>query len=282
MTIEQISIGQFQIFGIRDGFFYLDGGTMFGVVPKVLWSKKAPADPKNRIKLGLNSILIDNGEAVVLVDTGIGTGIEEKFYELYSVDNKPGLVSSLQKQGYNPEEIDFVINTHLHFDHCGGNTRISPNGEWIPTFPHAEYIIQKGEWEHALHPSERDKESYLARNFLPLEKYGLLMLVEGKTEVCKGVEVFLASGHTSHHQCVKVFSGGKVLLFLGDMVPTSAHVGLPYVMSFDLYPLETIKNKQMVFDQAIEKDWIFAFNHDPHHFFGKVNKIKNKYHFQPI
>jgi glyoxylase-like metal-dependent hydrolase (beta-lactamase superfamily II) len=282
MTIDHISIGAFQIFGLRDGFFYLDGGSMFGVVPKVLWNKKAPADPKNRIKLGLNSILIDSREALVLVDTGIGTSAKEKFYEFYSVDNKPGLVSSLQKKGYTSDEIDYVINTHLHFDHCGGNTRRSPTGEWIPTFPKAEYIIQKGEWEYALHPGERDKESYFTRNFLPLEKHGRLKLVKGKRKVCKGVEVFLAGGHTSHHQCVKVFSEGKILLFLGDLVPTSAHVGLPYVMSYDLFPLETMKNKKMIFDQAIEENWVFAFNHDPHHFFGQVKKIKGKYHFQPI
>lgn len=282
MTTDRLQLGHFEIQALRDGFFHLDGGAMFGVVPKVLWEKKCIVDRKNRIKLGMNSMLVDTKKELILVETGIGAEIDPKFYEFYSVERKPGLIASLGEHGYKAEDIHFVINTHLHFDHCGGNTYRNDKGEFVPTFPKAKYIIQKGEWEYALHPCERDKESYLSQNFLPLEIHGLLQLVDGNTEIAEGVEVLLAPGHTSRHQCVKIRSDGKTLFYLGDVVPTSAHIGLSYVMSYDLFPLETIENKKKIFEQAIEEDWILFFTHDPHHFFGKVKKIDDKYRFQPF
>ncbi len=282
MTIDRISLGKFEIYGLRDGFFFLDGGAMFGVVPKTLWEKKFPADEKNRIKLALNSILIKTAKELILVETGIGGDLDPKFYDYYSVERKPGLVLSLEKLGYQAEDIDLVVNTHLHFDHCGGNTSKNEKGEDAPTFPKARYIIQKGEWEDALHPSERDKASYLEQNFLPLERHGLLQLVDGNKEISEGVEVIVVPGHTSHHQCLKVSTGGKVFFFLGDLVPTSAHVGLSYIMSYDLFPQQTLEKKREYFDQAIEEDWILAFNHDPEHFFGKVKKVNNKYTFEAL
>ncbi len=282
MTIDRISLGQFEIYGLRDGFFFLDGGAMFGVVPKTLWEKKSPADEKNRIRLALNSILIKTAKELILVETGIGGDLDPKFHDYYSVGTKPGLVLSLEKLGYQAEDIDLVVNTHLHFDHCGGNTSKNEKGEDAPTFPKARYIIQKGEWEYALHPSERDKSSYLEQNFLPLERHGLLQLVDGNKEISEGVEVIVVPGHTSRHQCLKVSTGGKVLFFLGDLVPTSAHVGLSYIMSYDLFPQQTLENKREYFEQAIEEDWILAFNHDPEYFFGKVKKVNNKYTFEAL
>jgi glyoxylase-like metal-dependent hydrolase (beta-lactamase superfamily II) len=282
MTIDKISLGQLDIYGLRDGFFFLDGGAMFGVVPKILWEKKFPSDEKNRIKLALNSVLIKAAKELILVETGIGTDLDPRFYDYYSVERKPGLVLSLEKLGYKAEDINFVINTHLHFDHCGGNTYKDEKGEDIPTFPKARYIIQKGEWEYALNPSERDKPSYLEQNFLPLEKHKLLQLVDGDKEISEGVEVIVVPGHTSRHQCVKVSSEEKVFFFLGDLVPTSAHVGLSYIMSYDLSPQETLESKKRYFDKALEEDWILAFNHDPEHFFGKVKKVNNKYTFEPL
>jgi glyoxylase-like metal-dependent hydrolase (beta-lactamase superfamily II) len=282
MTIDKISLGQLDIYGLRDGFFFLDGGAMFGVVPKILWEKKFPSDEKNRIKLALNSVLIKAAKELILVETGIGTDLDPRFYDYYSVERKPGLVLSLEKLGYKAEDINFVINTHLHFDHCGGNTYKDEKGDDVPTFPKARYIIQKGEWEYALNPSERDKPSYLEQNFLPLEKHKLLQLVDGDKEISEGVEVIVVPGHTSRHQCVKVSSEEKVFFFLGDLVPTSAHVGLSYIMSYDLSPQETLESKKRYFDKALEEDWILAFNHDPEHFFGKVKKVNNKYTFEPL
>lgn len=282
MSIDRLPIGKIEVHGIRDGIFHLDGGAMFGVVPKTLWSKKCPPDSQNRITLGLNSILIKSREHLVLVETGIGKDVPPKFQKFYAVERKPGLVASIQKLGYEVEDIDFVINTHLHFDHCGGNTYKDKRGKIQPTFPQAQYIIQKGEWENAQKPSPRDKPSYIPENFLPLKSHGRLKLVEGDESITHGVEVRVIPGHTSHHQCVQVQSEGKTLIFLGDLVPTSAHVGLSYVMSYDLFPHETIKNKQKLFDKAIQKDWVFAFNHDPRYFFGKVRKKDNKYAFQAL
>ncbi len=277
MTVDSISLGKFTIHGLRDGYFYLDGGSMFGVVPKVLWEKIYTPDKKNRIKMGLNSILIQTDQVLVLVETGIGPGLDEKFAQFYSVEREPGLLGEIKKLGFNPEDIDYVVNTHLHFDHCGGNTFRNEDGNWIPTFPKARYIVQKGEWEYALEPCYRDKPSYLRHNYIPLEENGCLRLVEGNTQIAEGVEVLLASGHTSHHQCVKISSDEGVVFFLGDMVPMSGHAGLSYIMSYDLYPLETLANKKKYFEYAIAEEWIVAFVHDSQIFFGKVIKKDNKY-----
>ena len=282
MTTDFLTIGHFQIYGLRDGFFCLDGGAMFGVIPKVLWEKKYPADDLNRIRLGLNSILIRTEDKNVLVDTGIGTHPDRKFNDIYSLDLNPGLVNGLKDVGLEREDIDYVINTHLHFDHCGGNTFIDSSGEIVPTFPHADYIVQIGEWESALNPTPRDKASYLARYFRPIEEFNQLRLVEGDTQILEGIEVLLTPGHTAFHQCIKIEFEGQVLFFLGDMVPTSGHVGLPYVMSYDLFPLKTIKNKEKYYRLAQEEDWIMAFNHDPEFFFGKIEKKEGKYTFCPL
>ena len=282
MTFDRLTLGSFHISGLRDGFFRLDGGAMFGVVPKTLWERIYPADDKNRIRLGLNSLLVQSGDFNLIIDTGIGSHFDSKLSGLYTVDNEPGLIAALEKVGLKPEDIDIVINTHLHFDHCGGNTIVSEGRDILPTFPRARYIIQKGEWERALRPNARDRASYLEQYFVPQKERGQLQLVEGDTEISEGLEVVLASGHTAHHQCVKIESEGQTLFFLGDMVPTSGHVGLPCIMSYDLFPLETMKNKERFYQQAIEEDWTVAFNHDPEYFFGKITQKNRKYGFQPL
>ncbi len=277
MATEKLSLGRFTVYGLRDGYFYLDGGSMFGVVPKVLWEKIYTPDKKNRIQMGLNSLLVKTGRALVLIETGIGSELDPKFSRFYSVEQNPGLLGELRNLNVEAEDIDVVINTHLHFDHCGGNTYRDGKGEFVPAFPKARYVIQRGEWDYALHPCYRDKPSYMSENFAPLEKYGLLRLVDGDTEITEGVEVVMVSGHTSSHQCVKITSEGKVLFFLGDLVPMSAHVGLSYIMSYDLFPLETLENKKKYFEQAIAQDWTIAFVHDPHIFFGRIGKKDHKY-----
>lgn len=282
MSLSSLQIGSIQIIGLRDGYFYLDGGAMFGVVPKVLWEKFFPADNQNRIRLGLNSLLIKTGKINALVETGIGGNLPDKYQKYYSLEREPDLLANLEAVGVKPEDIDFVINTHLHFDHCGGNTRRIEGNKYAPTFPKAKYIIQRGEFNYASSPSPRDKASYIEINFKPLAEVGNLQLVEGRYSVCPEIEVVPVSGHTRHHQCVRVQAGGQIVFFLGDLVPTRAHVGLSYVMSYDLFPLETIKNKQEIFERGIEEDWIFAFNHDPDYYFGKIYKKNGRFHFLPL
>lgn len=282
MMIERLRLGNFDIYGLRDGYFYLDGGAMFGVVPRTLWEKKCPPDSKNRIKLALNSVLVRTPEALVLIETGIGPKTDQKFAEIYGIERQPGLLVSLQAAGFSPEDVHFVVNTHLHFDHCGGNTYRNEKGRVVPTFPRARYIIQKGEWESATHPNEREKKSYLADNFLPLEEFGQLELVDGTKEITPGVEVVVATGHTARHQGVKIHSQGETLFYLGDLVPTSAHVGLSYIMSYDLYPLDTLETRKRLYEQAIAENWILAFVHDPAHYFGRLRRRDGKYEFVPL
>jgi len=282
MTVKKISLDNITIYGLRDGFLHLDGGAMFGVVPRVMWQRLMPPDKDNRIRLGLNSLLVKTNESLILIETGAGSHLKKAYYDFYSIEQKPGLMGSLQKLGCRPEDINFVINTHLHFDHCGGNTLLDENKEAVPAFPNARYIIQKGEWEAAAEPTPRDKASYMKPNFLPLEKAGVLQLVNGSTQITEGVEVVMAEGHTRYHQCVKITSDGKTVFFMGDMVPTSAHVGLPYIMSYDLYPIKTLESKQKYYDLAFKEDWIVAFNHDPNLYFGKIIPAADKYVFQAI
>ena len=282
MSLNHLFLGKFKIYGLRDGFFYLDGGAMFGVVPKVLWQKKYPADKENRIKLGLNSLLIDTGQSLVLVETGAGADLKQKIVEYYSLERETGLIEELKNLGVGVDDIDYVINTHLHFDHCGGNTVKKKSEEFIPVYSQAKYIIQKIEWKTALNPSARDKPSYLPEYFGPLKENGLLQLEEGISEVTTGVEVIPVSGHTAGHQCVKIYAEDQVIFFLGDLIPTSAHINLPYIMSYDLYPLETLKNKDIYLKQAVEEEWIIALNHDADYFFGRVAMKNGKYIFIPM
>jgi len=254
---------------------------MFGVVPKVLWQKSFAADHVNRIKLSLNSCLIKTLNALILIETGIGSKLDQKNRDIYGVEINPGLVASLEKIGFKVENIDFVINTHLHFDHCGGNT-YEEKGKILPTFPEAKYVIQRKEWESALDPNERDRASYLSENFLPLEEAGLVLFVDGDSEISDGVEVVLVPGHTAAHQCVKIQSQERILFHLGDLVPTAAHIKLPYIMSYDLNPLQTLENKKKIYEQAIREDWVFAFDHDPRYYFGKVKEEGKKYRFKAL
>lgn len=282
MISHELAFPHFRLTAFCEGSMLLDGGAMYGVVPKVLWEKKTPAGPDNRIKLALNSLLIDNGQDIILVETGIGTTLKRKHLDIYGVDSNPGLIPALKKIGFAPDDITLVVNTHLHFDHCGGNTIRNASGEIIPAFPRAKYIIQKGEWEHALHPNERDRASYLKENFLPLQEAGRLELIEGNVRISKGVESLLTPGHTAHHQCVKISSEDKTVLFLGDLVPMSSHVGLPYIMSYDLFPLQTLETKKKVYDLACRGNWVFAFVHDPRFLFGRLEKSGQRYGFRPL
>ncbi|MEO0092726.1 MAG: MBL fold metallo-hydrolase [candidate division WOR-3 bacterium] len=274
--------GKFEINPVYDGFFALDGGAMFGVVPKVFWEKTNPADERNRIQLALRTLLVKTENELVLIDTGIGDKFQEKFRDIYKVDKRFNIDESLKKIGIEPETIKIVINTHLHFDHCGGNTRFNDRGEVVPRFPTAIYYIQEAEWRYANNPDVRSKASYLKENFVPLEKFGNLRLIEGDKEIVKGIEVIKTAGHTPGHQIVLIKSETKTAVYWGDLIPTASHLNLPYVMGYDLFPLTTINWKEKLLWQALKEEWLMIFEHDPQISFGYLRQEQGRFKCQPV
>jgi glyoxylase-like metal-dependent hydrolase (beta-lactamase superfamily II) len=260
--VRTIKLGSLVLSVCSDGVFWLDGGAMFGVVPKVLWNKLNQADEHNRIKLALNCLLVQTTDKILLLDTGVGGELKDRFKEMYRVERTDGLIEALYRRNVQPEDIDYVINTHLHFDHCGGNTMMK-NGTFVPTFPRAKYVIQKQEWKDAMNPNERTRASYLKEKFEPLEKAGQLMIVEGEQEITAGVRVITTAGHTKGHQSVILESNGEKAVYLGDLIPTTSHIKLPYVMGYDLYPLDVISKKKELLEIAIREHWLLIFEHDP-------------------
>lgn len=259
-----MKFGELEIFSVSDGLFRLDGGAMFGVVPKVLWQRTDPPNEQNRILLGLNCMLIKTENERILVDTGIGQDYDEKFTSMFEIDYSHGdLLESLKQVGCEPGDITKVILTHLHFDHCGWNCRRTNAGNYVPTFPNAAYYFQKGELEYAKNPDPRSRASYLSKNWDAVIEAGQLELISGNYEIVPGVEVEIAAGHTRDHQIVKVHSAGKTACFLADLVPTNSHLKTPYVMGYDLYPRKTMEEKERVLNQAFAEKWLLLFEHAP-------------------
>lgn len=255
-----MKLGRFDIHALSDGTFALDGGQMFGVVPKTLWEKRNPADDRNRIRLALTCLLVQAGETNLLIETGIGDKFDKKFADIYCVDHSTTLIRELGTHGLSPEDIHLVINTHLHFDHCGWNTR-RDGSKLVTTFPRARYLIQRGEWEHACAPTERDRASYVAEFFAPAESQ--TEFLNGDAEVMPGVRVEVLPGHTRHLQAVRITSEGEEACFISDLVPTCSHLSYPWIMSFDLYPMETLANKKRLLPQFAEAGTWVVFPHDP-------------------
>lgn len=258
-----MKFGRFEIHSVSDGFFRLDGGAMFGVVPRVIWERTNPPDDKNRILLGLNPFLIITEQRKILVDTGIGNKDDAKFCSLYAVDRKPTIEESLAKLNISVNDINIVVSTHLHWDHAGGNTTKGTDGKIRATFPNATYMIQRGEWEEATTPNERTKGSYHQEDFLPLKQAGQLELIVGDTPVEDGIDIITIPGHNRHFQTVLISSNNQKAIFLGDLIPTASHLSYPYIMGYDLFPLETLKAKKQLLQRAIEENWLLIFEHDP-------------------
>ena len=257
-----MKFGELELFVVSDGTFRLDGGAMFGTIPKVLWERTNPADDRNRILMGLNCLLIRTPTENILVDTGLGNAYDEKFAFLYGVDkSQTELLRSLAAAGIQAADISKVILTHLHFDHGGGNCFQEGNGEFKPTFPNAVYYINQGELAYAKDPDPRSSPSYLPHTWEPLEKRGQVALTAGDEEIASGVTVLPAPGHTPNHQIVTVRSGEMTACFLADLVPTPSHLKTHYVMGFDLDPLTTMKNKEPVLKQARAENWLLIFEH---------------------
>ena len=255
--------GNLELISLSDGMMRLDGGAMFGVVPRVFWKKTNPPDELNRIAISINPLLIKADGRNILVDTGNGDKFSEKLLNIYGIERKDTLLKSLSDVGLMPEDINMVINTHLHFDHCGGNTYVGKDGSLRPTFPNARHIVQNAEWEDATNTNELTRAGYFAENFAPLKEAGLIDLVVGDMEISPGVSVVRTPGHNRGHQSVKIESEGRTAFFLGDLIPTAAHIPLPYLMGYDLFPLELLEVKRKILEDAVKGRWLLIFEHDP-------------------
>jgi glyoxylase-like metal-dependent hydrolase (beta-lactamase superfamily II) len=257
-----LQLGDFELTSLSDGTFGLDGGAMFGVVPKTLWSKRTTPDDKNRIPLGLRPLLVRANGKNVLIDTGIGDKMPPKLVDIYAIDRTRHLDHSLADAGLSADDIDIVIATHLHFDHFGGSTM--REGDVLkPRFRNARYLIRRGDWEDATHPHDRNRASYLPENFMPLAEAGVIDFVEDDGEVLPGISVWRTGGHAMYHQWAKITSGGRTAAFVADLIPTTAHLDEPWIMGYDLYPMDTLHYKQRFIREAIDGEYIVFFEHDP-------------------
>ncbi|MGB9492344.1 MAG: MBL fold metallo-hydrolase [Terriglobales bacterium] len=271
--MHRISLGDFELTVVSDGTYFLDGGAFFGVVPKTMWSKKTTPDDLNRLDAGLNSLLIRTGDKNILVETGIGNKLPDRLIQIYKQPAK--LLDNLHAAGIAPEDIDVVINTHLHFDHCGWNT-VRKGDQIVPTFPNATYYAQRKEWDHGRLQLERDAISYMSPNYDPLIESGQMELLDGDREIVPGVSVKVFPGHTASMQAVIVESGAgsekMTACYISDLIPTSMHIDLTWVMAFDLFPLTTIESKKKYYAQSIPERWLTVFTHDDQTPWGYVEK----------
>ncbi|MGH7446729.1 MAG: MBL fold metallo-hydrolase [Longimicrobiales bacterium] len=282
--VQTRQLGDFRIHALDGGLQRLDGGAMFGVVPKPLWQKRIPADDRNRIPLAMRCLLVETPDALVLIDNGAGNKESARFRDIYGLDNAASdparwptrIEEALARLGYSPDDVDIMLDTHLHFDHAGGNTRVTEGGGIELSFPRARYIIQRGELDWSRLRNERIQASYLPHNFEPVVAAGRVDLVDGDVEIVPGISVMRTAGHTPHHQSVLIASGGETACFLADVIPTSAHLPLPWIMGYDVEPLVTLESKRTLLARARAEQWLLVFEHDPVVPWGRLDPAKEK------
>ena len=245
---------------VSDGTFLLDGGSVFGQTPKAVWELQLKPDRKNRIRLGLNCLLVQTPSANILVDTGAGHKRSDKFRDMYGLNGNK-LLKGLKKLGLTARDIDLVLLTHLHFDHVGGCTKLDRSGNSVPTFPKAEYAVQQACWEEANAPNERGKDSYYEDDFLPLQEQGVLKLLDGDTEIAGGIRTKVTNGHADGHQIVFVEAGSERIAYVGDLIPTAYHLPLACIGAFDQSPNETLARKRELLEMALDGGWLLVFGH---------------------
>jgi glyoxylase-like metal-dependent hydrolase (beta-lactamase superfamily II) len=273
--VQSRTLGRWQVHAIHAGVQHLDGGAMFGVVPKPLWERRIQPDARNRIPLAMRCLLVEHEVGPILIDTGAGNKEDAKFHDIYGVENRGAdgrtrLEDGLREIGLRPEDVAIVINTHLHFDHAGGNTWRDAGGVIQPTFPKARYVVQAGEYHFATHTNERTAASYFPYNFAPIAERGLFDFAEGDRAVAQGVSLVRTPGHTPHHQGVLLESAGDRAFYLADLAPTTAHLPLPWIMGYDIEPLVTLETKRRILRQALEEEWLVVFEHDAVTPWGRV------------
>ena len=277
---KTIRLGDIDIVTVSDGFFYLDGGAMFGVVPKTFWQTKAPPDERNRIRMAMRCILL-RGARTMLIDAGCGDKMTARQADIYRFERDFNLGHALAAAGAAPESIDIVLATHLHFDHAGGFTERAADGAVRPRFPRAQYVVRRGEFEDAMNPDERTKGSYFFENYKPLADHNVLQLVDEDATIMPGVRVRRTGGHTMHHQVVLIESAGKTAVFAADMLPTAAHLPEVWIMGYDLFPLDTLNFKRAFLREAIEREYLILFEHDPDIAAGYIREKNGKRYIEP-
>jgi methylmalonyl-CoA epimerase len=261
-TAPAYKLGRLELRSLSDGFIHLDGGAMFGVVPRTLWQKRLAPDDRNRITLGMRPLIV-TGDQTMIIDAGCGDKLDARSADIYGLERSYHLDHALAEAGLTTADIDIVLASHLHFDHVGGFTARAEDGRLVPRFPKARYVIHRGEWHDATHPHERNRASYLQENFVPLLAAGVIDFVDDDAEVMPGVKLRRSGGHTQHHQVVMIASGGETAVFTADMFPTSAHVADAWLMGYDLYPMDTLAFKRSFAREAIEREYLVFFEHDP-------------------
>lgn len=280
---RRLPFGELELVSLLDRHFKLDGGAMFGVVPKTLWQRRTQADERNRISMGMRPLLVrfPNGP-LTIVDAGAGEKMDPKLQEIYAFERDENLDASLAAADVRPEDIEIVLASHLHFDHAGGFTRPDASGAVVPRFPNARYVINRGEWEDATHPHERNRASYFAENYVPLLDAGVVQFTEGDVEITPGIRVRRTGGHTQFHQIVYIESGGRTAVFAADLMPSIAHVDVPWIMAYDLYPMDTLAFKRAFVREAVEREYLIFFEHDPHVAAGYLRESHGKLSVEPV
>ena len=276
---HSFAIGQLRCHTLEAGLQRLDGGAMFGVVPRTLWTRRIAPDDRNRIPLAMRCLLVEHPDGLVLIDTGLGNKEDQKFIDIYGIENTgiPGptqLEDALRSLGHAPADIRWVINTHLHFDHAGGDTTAVPGADGGPevrlSFPNATYVVQRGELDFARHTNERTRASYLPHNFEPVDAAGRWHLLSGDGDILPGISTRMTPGHVPFHQSIVVTSAGETAVFLGDLIPTSAHLPLPWIMGYDLEPLRTLESRRSLLRDAVAGGWLLVFEHDARVAYGRA------------
>lgn len=257
-----MKIGKYKLLTIQSGYFSLDGGAMFGIIPKPLWEKTNPADVQNRVTLSTRNLLLISDARKILIDTGMGSKWDDKAKNIYNIDSKLDLESSLEHVGIKCEDVTDVLLTHLHFDHTGGSTKLL-NNKLVPVFPNAKYYVQKKNFEWAMNPSERDRGSYIKENFEPLVKEGVLELINGEIDFDDNISFVVINGHTFSQQMIKISDSSNTLLYVADLIPFVSQIKIPYIMGYDLQPLVTLDEKKKYLKLAVDENWNLYFGHDP-------------------
>ena len=256
-------IGDYDLYSIETSEFSLDGGAMFGIVPKPIWEREAPSDALNRIDMVTRSLLLCSDEKKILIDTGNGTKWEEKYRDIYNIDtSRYNIENSLTKYGFSADDITDIINTHLHFDHAGGNTKID-DGSIVPTFPNAKYWVTKEDWELANHPSQKDSGSFIEHDWKVLAENGMIETVNGNEPFIKGIDSYITQGHTAGLLHPMISDGTKTLFYGADIFPLAAHISIPWVMAYDVQPVVTMKEKEILLPKMQDEEWILFLEHDP-------------------